>query len=413
MATADPPIRILLVDDDEDDFLLTRELLAETREARYQLDWIPDVEAALDTICRDEHDLGLVDFRLGRITGLELIAEAHRRNCTMPMILLTGLGERAIDHAAMRAGFADYLEKGKLDAALLERAIRYTLQEHRHSQDLERKVRERTAELQRANAALKAEVLERQRAEAALREADRRKDTFLATLAHELRNPLVPIRYALEIMRLVGNRPDAVEDARAMIERQVKQMVHLIDDLLDISRISRGQIQLRRQPVALSEVVDSAVEASRPLIDAAGHTLRVRLPDEPITLDADPTRLSQVLLNLLNNAAKYTETGGRIDLVATHAGDQVEIRVRDTGIGIPPELFGSIFEIFTQGPRPESASPGGLGIGLSLVKSLVELHGGRVEVRSEGVGMGSEFIVRLPAPAPRPEPKPAETAPAA
>jgi signal transduction histidine kinase len=240
------------------------------------------------------------------------------------------------------------------------------------------------------------EIAERQRAEAALREADRRKDQFLATLAHEMRNPLAPVRNALQIMRLAGDDPVAAEQARDMIERQVQQMVRLVDDLLDISRITRGKVALKTERVGLSSVVADAVETSRPLIEAARHELTVSLPADPIELEADPTRLAQVLSNLLNNAAKYTDPGGRIRLSAGREVGGVTVRVRDTGIGIAPEMLPRIFDLFVQADRSGQRGQGGLGIGLTLVRTLVEMHGGTVEAHSGGPGQGSEFIVRLP-----------------
>jgi signal transduction histidine kinase len=392
------PVRILLVDDDEDDYFLTRELLSDIPESDFELDWLVDPEIALETICSCKHDLLLIDYHLGRTDGLSLLRAAIDRGCTAPMILLTGQGERAIDLGAMQAGAADFLDKGKLDAALLERTIRYALQGKRHAEELERRVRERTAELAMANQALKAEVAERTRAEQALREMNRRKDEFLSMLAHELRNPLVPIRNALEIMRLGGNKPVVVESSRAMIERQIRQMVRLIDDLLDMARMSRGTIQLKRERVEVSRIVAAAVESCRPLIDDAGHNLTVSLPAEPIILDADPTRLTQIILNLLSNAAKYTELGGRIWLTAALSDSQAVFRIRDTGLGIAPESLPGIFEMFPHVDRPQDGSQSGLGIGLSLVRTLATLHGGSVEAHSGGPGQGSEFVVRLPLP---------------
>src|SRR6266849_5185608 len=209
-----------------------------------------------------------------------------------------------------------------------------------------------------------------------LREADRRKDEFLATLAHELRNPLAPISNALQIMRLAGTSGAAAEQVRAMMERQLTQMVRLVDDLLDVSRITRGKIELRKERVELAAVVQSAMETSRPLIEAPGHEFTVTLPPEPIPLDADLTRMAQVFSNLLNNAAKYTEQGGHIWLTAEPHGGEVVVKVRDTGLGIPVEMLPKIFEMFTQVDRSLDRSQGGLGIGLTLVKRLVEMHGG-------------------------------------
>lgn len=230
----------------------------------------------------------------------------------------------------------------------------------------------------------------------ALKETDRRKDEFLAMLAHELRNPLAPIRNGVQILRAKGPPVPELRWAWEVIDRQVHHMIRLVDDLLDVSRITRGKIELRKERVSLTTVVNSAVEASRPLIEKWNHELTVTLPAEPIYLDADPTRLSQVLLNLLNNAAKYTEERGRIWLTAERQDDSVILRVKDTGIGIPQEMFPRIFDIFTQVDRSLERSRGGLGIGLALVQSLVEMHGGKVEVYSDGPGKGSEFIVRLP-----------------
>jgi PAS domain S-box-containing protein len=249
------------------------------------------------------------------------------------------------------------------------------------------------------------DITDRKRYEDSLRDADRRKDEFLATLAHELRNPLAPLRNGLQLIKLAGDKAEAVEQARGMMERQLAQMVRLIDDLLDVSRITRGKLQLRRERVELASVVQSAVEGSRPLIEASAHHLTIRLPPEPVLLDADPTRLAQVFGNLLTNAAKYTEKGGRIWLTAERKGGEIVVSVKDTGIGIAAEHLPRLFEMFSQATPALERSQGGLGIGLSLVKGLVEMHGGSVEARSEGPGKGSEFIVRLPVAGgtPRPE----------
>jgi signal transduction histidine kinase/DNA-binding response OmpR family regulator len=236
-----------------------------------------------------------------------------------------------------------------------------------------------------------------------IQESDRRKNEFLAMLAHELRNPLAPIRNACQILRLLApNQPELVS-ARDMIDRQVHHLVRLVDDLLDISRITRGKIQLRAEPVEVTSVLARALEVSRPLIEAREHQLTVNEPPEPLWVRADPMRLAQVLANLLNNAAKYTEPGGHITVSAGREGEEAVFRVRDTGMGIPPEMIGSIFDLFTQAERSLDRAQGGLGIGLTLVKRLVELHGGTVEAHSVGAGHGSEFVVRLPALAERPE----------
>jgi PAS domain S-box-containing protein len=227
-------------------------------------------------------------------------------------------------------------------------------------------------------------------------EADRRKDEFLATLAHELRNPLAPISNSLHLLRLTGDLTPAAERVRQIMERQVGFMVRLVDDLLEISRVTRGTVALRKEPVDLAVVIHSAVEMSRPLIEAGGHQLAISVHPEPMTLEADPVRLTQVISNLLNNAAKYTPHNGQIWLVARPVGNEVVVSVRDNGMGIAPEHLPRIFEMFSQVTPSLDRIQGGLGIGLSLVRALVELHGGRVEAKSDGLGQGSEFLVRLP-----------------
>jgi signal transduction histidine kinase/CheY-like chemotaxis protein len=229
-----------------------------------------------------------------------------------------------------------------------------------------------------------------------LREADRKKNEFLATLAHELRNPLAPLRNSLELLRRAGTNAAVIEQARGIMIRQLDHLVRLVDDLLDVTRISRGKIQLRKERVELAAVVRSALESVQPLIEARAHELTVTLPPEAIHLDADPTRLAQVVANLLNNAAKYTEKGGHIWVSAARQGDEAVVSVRDTGIGIAAEHLPRLFEMFSQAAPALERSQGGLGIGLSLVRGLVELHGGKVEARSGGIGLGSEFVVRLP-----------------
>ena len=239
-------------------------------------------------------------------------------------------------------------------------------------------------------------AIENTRLYQALREADRRKDEFLATLAHELRNPLAPIRNSLQILKMPRVDAATVERTREMMERQVHQLVRLVDDLLDVSRVMRGKIELRRERVELATIVARAVETVQPLVDAQGHALSVHLPAESLPLDADPVRLAQVIGNLLTNAAKYTEPNGRIWLIALREGNEAVLSVRDSGIGIAPEILPRIFELFVQVDHAATRSQGGLGIGLTLVKNLVEMHNGRVDARSEGLGQGTEFVVRLP-----------------
>jgi PAS domain S-box-containing protein len=257
-------------------------------------------------------------------------------------------------------------------------------------------------------------ALENSRLYHEIRTNDLRKDEFLATLAHELRNPLAPIANSLQVLRAAEGSPHIVE-SRAVLERQVNQLVHLVDDLLDVSRVSRGKLELRRRPVRLSEVLQSAAETSRPSIDAHSHRLEIRLPDEEVWLDADLTRLAQVLANLLNNSAKYMEPRGEVVVEASAVDDEVVVKVRDKGIGIAPEMLPHIFDLFVQADRSLERAQGGLGIGLTLVRRLVELHGGSVTARSDGPGLGSEFVVRLPRRAEGPvesEPAASASAPA-
>ena len=239
------------------------------------------------------------------------------------------------------------------------------------------------------------DMTDRKRAEEGLQLADKRKDEFLATLAHELRNPLAPIRNGLQLLKLTTD-PATWQQAREMMERQLGQMVRLVDDLLDISRITCNKLELRKAPVELWAVVQSAVETARPQIEGSGHALAVTLPPQPIHLHADLTRLAQVFWNLLNNSAKFTEPGGRISLTVEVEGGEAVVTVQDNGIGVPAESQPNPFEMFSQVDRSLERAQGGLGIGLALVKGLTEAHGGRVEVHSEGAGHGCTFIVRLP-----------------
>jgi two-component system CheB/CheR fusion protein len=239
------------------------------------------------------------------------------------------------------------------------------------------------------------DITERKQAEQALKEADRRKDEFLAMLSHELRNPLTPIRNALEIVKRLDLKDQQLDWACAVLDGQLDNLTRIVDDLLDISRITGGKVNLHRKRLDLASVIERAVETNRPLIEARGQVLTIQLSPEPIPLEGDLARLSQVVSNLLNNAAKYANAGGQIDLSAGIEDDMAVIRVRDNGSGIAPELLPRVFDLFTQSDQSLDRAPGGLGIGLTLVKRLVELHGGRVEAYSAGSGQGSEFVVRL------------------
>ena len=371
--------RVLVLAPTPKDAALTRSLLAEAglacevceslRAAAREIDAGAGVILVTDEIVSD-----------GEIGVLLAALDAQAAWSDIPLLMLSG---SSADSVAARRAMELFG-----NVTVLERPVRVSTL----VSSLRSAIRARRRQYQ-----IRDQLTELQRAEAQLRDIDRRKDEFLATLAHELRNPLAPMRNALQILRLKASDAAAVEQVRGMMERQLLQMVRLIDDLLDVSRITRGKLALRKERVALTAVVADAVDTARPHIEAAGHQLEVQLPSEPVYLDADPVRLAQVLSNLLNNAAKYTERGGRIWVAAEHRNDQVEVHVRDTGIGIPAESLSSIFEMFAQVDRSLEKVHGGLGIGLTLVKRLTEMHGGSVEARSEGVGKGAEFVVRLPA----------------
>ena len=354
---ADRP-RVLVADDNAD----MRRYVLRLLSGQYAALAVPDGAAALDSVRRQLPDLILSDVMMPRLDGFGLLRalRADPRTAGVPVILLSARAGEESRVEGMEAGADDYLVKP------------FSAREF----------------LARVGALLQITRLRR--------ESDRRKDEFLAILAHELRNPLAPIRNGLQIMRLGKGDPEAIEQARAMMERQLGQMVHLVDDLLDLSRISRGKIELRKERVELSMIVQRAVETSRPLIEANCHELTITVPPGPVYVDADVTRVAQVFSNLLNNAAKYTERGGRVQLGVQRRGGEVVVSVKDNGVGIPVHMLPRVFEMFTQVDRNLERSQGGLGIGLSIVKRLVEMHGGSVGVESDGPGMGSEFVVRLP-----------------
>jgi len=383
------PLRALLIDDDRDDYLLTRDLLTDAFGAGIALEWAKTYDDGLAALARREHDVCLLDYRLGPKTGLDLLREAAPYRSDVPMILLTGQGQREVDMEAMQAGAADFLTKDRLQADSLERAVRHALERHRDrialsklNEALESRVEQRTRELEEANQALQ--------------QADQRKDEFLAMLAHELRNPLAPISNSLELLARCDDDVQVRRQACDTMQRQLRQLVRLTEDLLEVSRISRGKIVLRKQAVDLQSVVRQSVEAARPAIDGRKQSLDVELPPAPIQLFADPSRLAQVIGNLLNNASKFTATDGRIELRVAYGEGAAAVSVRDDGIGIAPDQLDRIFEMFTQIDSSLERSEAGLGIGLTLVRKLVEMHGGTVVARSAGLGHGSEFIVTVP-----------------
>jgi signal transduction histidine kinase/CheY-like chemotaxis protein len=318
------------------------------------------------------------------------------------------------DEETSRAAFRELLEKG---------AIRYDNLPLQSKTGARREVEFVSNLYQEGNHTIiqcnVRDITARKLSEEALRAADRHKNEFLAMLAHELRNPLAPISNAVQIMRHARRDEQVLDSTSAMMERQVGQMVRLVDDLLDVSRITRGKLRLQSGPMDLNMAVLRALESSRPLIDRRKQQLHLKLPSEPVMVNGDMTRISQVVINLLNNAAKYTSEGGEIWLEVDGAGHDAVIRVRDNGAGIPPQVLENIFDLFAQGERTIDRSEGGLGIGLTLARRIVALHGGDIVAQSEGPGKGSEFRVRLPrlvlegADAARPPPETLELPPGA
>jgi two-component system, sensor histidine kinase len=321
-----------------------------------------------------------------------LLSAALQRAITGPILAVTDVAQQVIE----RRDFSLRVAKTTHDeVGVLVDAFNAMLAE----------VGRRSEALEESNAILSRETAERREAEEALRIANRRKDEFLAILAHELRNPLAPLRNALEILKRGGGESTIARDAREMMERQLRQMVRLVDDLLDVSRITTGKLALRTRIVELQDVIRSAIDTAKPLLEQRRHTLSVVLPAEPLQVDADPTRLSQVFSNLLNNAANYTEAGGRIEVRADASDTDIAVSIRDNGIGIAPDMLGAVFRMFAQADASLERAQGGLGVGLTLARHLIELHHGSIEAKSKGLGHGSEFIVRLartqakPAPA--------------
>jgi len=355
---------VLLVEDSPSDAFLVEEALTQVGVVRFDLERVARLSEAKEILGRQRFDVILLDLNLPDTEGVDTLLKIRDLASSVPIVVFTGLDNEAVGFRLIQEGAQDYVIKGQFQGNLLIRSIRY--------------------------------AIERKRIEEALKEADRRKDEFLAMLSHELRNPLAPIRNAVEVLKQPNVTPFHVDWARGIIDRQLSQLTRLVDDLLDISRLTCGKVTLKRESLELTTPVLQAVEASRPLIEAGQHDLHVRLSANPLWVKADFARLTQVFSNLLDNAAKYTEEGGIIRLLVEADGAKAVIRVQDNGMGISPSSLPHIFDLFTQEPRSLDRAQGGLGIGLSLVKRLVEMHGGEVEVHSAGTGTGSEFVVRLP-----------------
>jgi signal transduction histidine kinase len=403
------PVKILLVDDQPGKLLSYEAILGPLGEVLIKTG---SAREALAELLRNDIAVVLVDVSMPDMDGYELaeMIRQHPRYEKTAIIFVSAVHLTDLDRLkGYESGAVDYVSVPVVPQLLRARVrifaelYRKTLEAERLHQDLEARVAERTIELETA-IGKQVELAEQ------LREADRRKDEFLALLAHELRNPLAPVRNAVEIMRL-RNLPDPeLTWCRDVIERQTSHLARLVDDLLDVSRITLGKIRLRPEAVSLEDVVAGAVETSRPIIDARRHRLSMTLPGHPVRVHGDRTRLTQVVANLLNNAARYQHEGGSIDLTVTAGDGTVEITVQDAGIGLSPDAVPRLFQLFSQGERSADSAHGGLGIGLSLVKNLVELHGGSVSASSDGPGLGSRFIVRLPMLPARKEEEPSQPA---
>ena len=384
---------ILLVEDDPG---IARLEQLRLERAGYAVVTAATAEEGLRKVAEGGIELIVLDQQLTSGTsGLEFFRQVKAAGHNVPAILVTGMQEENLLVEALRAGVRDFVPKTQHFLNHLEPIVTRVLDQVRTERELaESRLVARQNEERRRE--LEHEVARREHVEQVLKEADQRKDQFLAMLAHELRNPLAPMSNAVQIMKVEGLKGPNFDWSVKVIEDQIKHMTRMVNDLLDVSRITRGKVVLQKEPVELEVVVDLAVEASRPLIADCGHRLSVTIPPEPILLEVDSARMAQVLSNLLNNAAKYTDEGGEISLSAELSGREVLIRVRDNGIGITPDLLPHVFDMFTQADQTLSRSRGGLGIGLTLVRSLVEMHNGRVAAHSDGPDRGSEFTIHLP-----------------
>jgi signal transduction histidine kinase len=395
-------VNILLVDDQPGKLLTYEAILGNLGE---NLVRAGSAREALETLLRMDVAVMLVDVCMPELDGFELAAmiREHPRFQRTAIILVSAVMRSDVDLLkGYERGAMDYVavpivpEILRAKVSVFADLYRKTVRLERWNHDLEQRVAERTSELEATAARLRANEEGLRVALGALRDADRRKDEFLAILAHELRNPLAPVCTAVEIMRHPHVDATRLQWCREVIARQVGHLTRLVDDLLDVSRITQGKIELRLEPLDLAAIVKSATEISQPLIASRRHKLEVQAPAEPVTLHGDAVRLTQIVANLLNNAAKYQEDGGHILVELERHGDEAVVRVRDRGIGLAAEVLPRIFEPFMQAEGSQHRANGGLGLGLSLVRSLVELHGGHVSAHSDGPGQGTAMEVRLP-----------------
>jgi signal transduction histidine kinase len=377
---ADRPVKVLMVDDDEDDFVIVRDLLRDAGDGRYELNWVSDYEAGVRGACEGgAADVVLVDYRLGAYDGVRFVREVVSRGCKAPVILLTGQGDRETDLAAMEAGAKDFLNKSQMTADLLERAIRYA-------------VAQRKAEDQRLN------LLAERAARAELEAAAKAKDDFLAMLSHELRTPLTPVLMTVAMLEKDESLTEQQRADISVIRRNLEIQVKLVDDLLDLTRVARGKFELQQDVADMDDLIAHAVETTC-RADAKCQRLQIqtRLEARRHHVWGDKARLEQVLWNLLRNAIKFTPEGGRIEVATRNPhGGGVAITVTDSGVGIDPANLPVIFNAFEQGGRDVTKQFGGLGLGLAICKAIVELHGGTIRADSAGHNQGATFTVTLP-----------------
>jgi signal transduction histidine kinase len=422
----DDPVNILLVDDQPARLLTYQSVLSDLGQ---NLVLARSGREALDKLMHQEFAVVLLDVSMPEMDGFETaeLIHAHPRFEKTPVIFVTGIHVSELDRLrGYKAGAVDYVAipvvpeilrskvavlvelyckrrelstlnqiLARANKQLAETNASLQAEKTRELETLNATLQGANAELARTNRSLHREIAERARVENALQEADRNKDEFLAMLAHELRNPLAPILNALQLMRLTPSEAQS-QWAQEVIQRQLAQLTRLVDDLLDVSRITRGMITLTREPLEVATLITRAVETVQPLLQERDHRLTLQIPEEPLRVNGDTTRLTQAVGNVLGNAAKYTARGGAIELRCLRDGADVEIHVRDNGVGISPELLPRIFDLFTQLDRRTDHAASGLGIGLALVRRLVEMHGGTVTAHSAGLGTGSEFVIRLP-----------------
>lgn len=392
-------VNILLVDDQPARLMSYESILADLGQ---NLVSVRSGREALERLMADDYAVVLLDVNMPDMDGFEIakLIHEHPRFERIPIIFVTGVHVGELDRLrGYELGAVDYVSI-PIVPAILRSKVQVLVElycQRRELQQLNRSLTEANMRLAEAHSALQAEkTRELEELNATLREANRHKDEFLAMLGHELRNPLASINNAVQLMRNPQLPASQFGWVRDMIDRQVRYLIRLIDDLLDVARITSGKINLVREAVPLATVVSGAVETVQPMLVKQGHELELEVTREPLHIYGDSARLTQIVGNILSNAVKYTKRGGRIRVWAGLAGDRIEIRVRDNGMGIEPALIPKIFDLFAQGDRTERSEDAGLGIGLALVKRLVDLHGGEIEARSEGANLGSEFVVRFP-----------------